>query len=90
MSCLFTDNIKHIEKYVCLNVIVNTLQNIVHSIIPVNKELLDDNLCTVRRHVQDSEITFSDKIKYIQIDLTAVFTDDEFYESLNHKYVGGS
>jgi hypothetical protein len=37
----------------------------------LSKELLDDNLCTVRRHWQKSQMTFSNKIKYIQTDLSS-------------------
>jgi hypothetical protein len=37
----------------------------------LSKELLDDSLCTVRRHWQKSKMTFSDKVKYIQTDLSS-------------------
>ena len=37
----------------------------------LSKELLDDNLCSARRHWQKSKMTFSNKIKYIQTDLSS-------------------
>ena len=37
----------------------------------LSKQLLDANLCTVRRYWQNSKVTFSDKIKHIQSDLNS-------------------
>ena len=37
----------------------------------LSKQLLDANLCTVRRHWRKSKVTFSDKIKHIQADLNS-------------------
>ncbi|CAF1566243.1 unnamed protein product [Rotaria sp. Silwood1] len=37
----------------------------------LSKQLLDDNLLIVRRHWQKSKILFSNKIKYIQSDLSS-------------------